>query len=215
MKILHPLFLTGVIVLLWAAGLLVFADRVINSTPAHEPDAPADAIVALTGASDLRLKEGMRLLERRKGERLLISGVNRKVTRAELLDVTQGSQRLDECCVDIGYEALNTVGNAREIAEWTRARGYEALIVVTSDYHMPRTLLELRAELPETELVAYPVSTPDLDARQWWKSPKATRILVMEYSKYLAILGRNMVSGLSDAIGGSKDDGAPAPSSAA
>lgn len=209
MKFIHALFLLGVLGLVWAAGLLVFADRVVSSTPAIEPEARADAIVALTGASDLRLREGVRLLERRKGARLLISGVNRKVTRAELLDVTQGSQRLHECCVDIGYEALNTVGNAREIAEWTRARGYETLIVVTSDYHMPRTLLELKAELPEAQLVAYPVATPDLDARQWWKSPKASRILVMEYSKYLAILGRNMIAGLSRAIDG-KDTPAPA-----
>ncbi|MGA9658822.1 MAG: YdcF family protein [Asticcacaulis sp.] len=182
-----------VAVLLWAAGLFVFADRVIDSTPATEPAERADAIVVLTGASDLRLKEGMRLLERRKGTRMFISGVNREVKRPELRDVTEGSNRLYECCVDLGYEAENTVGNAREIAQWARTHSFDSLIVVTSDYHMPRSLLELKADMPDAKLMPYPVATPDLDARGWWKSPKGQRIIVIEYCKYLVIMGRDTV----------------------
>lgn len=205
-----------VVVLLWAAGLLVFADRVIESTPAIEPEEPADAIVVLTGASDMRLKEGMRLLERRKGERLFISGVNREVKRPELMDVTEGSRRLYECCVDLGYQAENTVQNAREIAEWARGHDFNTLIVVTSDYHMPRSLLELKADMPGAHFVAYPVPTSELNARDWWKSPKGARLIVLEYCKYLAILGRDAVLSISRAMGdkGQKEN-PPAGSEAA
>ncbi len=205
---MRTLIALGVVVLLWLAGLLVFADRVIESTPAVEPDAPADAIVVLTGASDMRLKEGMRLLDRRKGQRLLISGVNREVKRTELMNVTEGSKRLFECCVDLGYEAENTVGNAREIADWARGHDFYNLIVVTSDYHMPRALLEIKADMPEAKLIAYPVPSPDLDTRKWWKSPKGTRILLIEYDKYLAILARDMILSISRAFGdkGAKHD---------
>jgi uncharacterized SAM-binding protein YcdF (DUF218 family) len=198
---MRSLIALAVVLLLWLAGLLVFADRVINSTPAIEPDDPADAIVVLTGASDLRLKEGMRLLERRKGQRLFISGVNREVTRPQLAHVTEGSKRLYECCVDLGYEAENTVGNAREIADWAHGHDFSDLIVVTSDYHMPRALLELKADMPGATLVAYPVATPELDARSWWKSPKGQKLIVLEYSKYLAILGRDALLGLSGMFG--------------
>jgi uncharacterized SAM-binding protein YcdF (DUF218 family) len=102
MRTLIALF---VVILLWTEGLFAFADRVIDSTPAVMPAEPADAIVVLTGASDLRLKAGMRLLERRKGARMFISGVNPEVKRPELMAVTEGSKRLYECCVDLGYEA--------------------------------------------------------------------------------------------------------------
>ncbi len=208
-----------VVFLLWAAGLLV-----IDSTPAVEPDAPADAIVVLTGASDLRLKEGMRLLERRKGARLFISGVNREVKRSELRNVTEGSKRLYDCCVDLGFEAENTVGNAREIADWAHGHEFYTLIVVTSDYHMPRSLLELKADMPDAHFVPYPVATPDLDARGWWKSPKGSRIVVLEYCKYLAILGRDAIIGITHAFdhkggvkpaaAGSEDDDGNAASTA-
>jgi uncharacterized SAM-binding protein YcdF (DUF218 family) len=199
---MRTLIALGVVVLLWVAGLFVFANRVIDSTPAVEPDQPADAIVVLTGASDMRLKEGMRLLERRKGQRLFISGVNREVKRAELQDVTEGSKRLFDCCVDLGYEAENTVGNAREIADWAHGHEFYTLIVVTSDYHMPRTLLELKADMPDATLVAYPVPSPDLDTRQWWKSQKVTRVIVYEYCKYLVILGRDAILTISRSFGG-------------
>jgi uncharacterized SAM-binding protein YcdF (DUF218 family) len=202
-----------VVVLLWAAGLMVFADRVIDSTPAIEPEEPADAIVVLTGASDMRLKEGMRLLERRKGERLFISGVNRDVKRPELMDVTEGSKRLYECCVDLGYQAENTVQNAREIAEWARGHDFDTLIVVTSDYHMPRSLLELKADMPDAHFVPYSVPTADLNARDWWKSPKGARLIVLEYCKYLAIMGRDAVLSISRSMGDKGKKEIPPPGS--
>ncbi|MDI7776040.1 YdcF family protein [Asticcacaulis sp. EMRT-3] len=208
---MRSLIALAVVILLWLAGLLVFADRVIDSTPAVEPATAADAIVVLTGASDLRLKEGMRLLERRRGQRLFISGVNREVKRPELMAVTQGSKRLYECCVDLGYEAENTVGNAREIADWARGHDFYNLIVVTSDYHMPRALLELKADMPDAHFIAYPVATPELDARGWWKSPKSQRLIVVEYCKYLAILTRDAIISLSRSFG--DKGGAPAAGS--
>jgi uncharacterized SAM-binding protein YcdF (DUF218 family) len=195
----------GIVILIWLIGLFVFADRVVDSTPALEPQSPSDAIVVLTGASDKRLREAMRLLERRQGERLLISGVDPKVTRSELLEVIDGSKRLFDCCVDLGFEAMNTVGNAKEIGAWARARGYKSLIVVTSDYHMPRSLLKIKGELPNVVLTPVAVSTPELDARAWWKSPKATRLLVLEYSKYIVMLLKDGLNDIGRSLGVIKD----------
>ena len=141
----------GAIILSIAAitliGLFVFAERVRGYTPAPEPER-ADAIVALTGPSAERVNAAIRLLEQDKGKRVLISGVNREVRRQELRALTPGSNRLFNCCVDLGFEAEDTVGNAQEIAAWSRAKGYRSLIVVTSDYHMPRSLVEIRGQLP-------------------------------------------------------------------
>lgn len=190
---------------LWFIGFLVFVDRVIDSTPPHEPEAAADGIAVLTGGSDMRLQAGMRLLERRKAERMLISGVDRKVKRKELMSVTDGSNRLYECCVDLGYEALTTVGNAKETAAWAKAKNYDSLIVVTSDYHMPRAILEIKGELPGVELTPYAVATPELDAKNWSKSPKAVRTLMLEYTKFLAILGREAVASVVNGMSKPKE----------
>ena len=183
------LTLIAAIVLMWLVGLFVFSDRVQDFTPAPEPER-ADAIVALTGPSSERVNAAIRLLELDKGGRVLISGVNRDVRRGELRELTPGSSKLFNCCVDLGFEAEDTVGNASEIAEWARRNEYRRLIVVTSDYHMARSLLEIRSALPGVVLVPYAVSTPSLDRADWWQHEQSARRMTLEYMKYLAVLGR-------------------------
>ena len=186
-----------VVALIWAAGLFAFATRVQQSTPLPDP-LPAEGIVVLTGAnSNQRIAAAVDLLTERLGQRVLVSGVNRDVSREQLRRASRTVRRLYECCVDLGFTASDTVGNARETAEWAKAMRYRSLIVVTSDYHMPRAMLELRAVLrPPMVLQTYAVATPALKARAWWRSPGAARLMVVEYCKYLAILGREAVLGL-------------------
>ncbi|WP_396595181.1 YdcF family protein [Brevundimonas sp. R86498] len=183
------LTLIGIVGLIWLVGLFAFADRVRGFTPAPEPGR-ADGIVALTGPSAERVNAAIRLLEQDKGERVLISGVNREVRRQELRELTPGSSRLFNCCVDLGFEAEDTGGNAREIAAWAEDKGYDSLIVVTSDYHMPRSLLEIRSAAPDLELTPHAVSTPSLDNSRWWRAAVTARRMTLEYMKYLAVLGR-------------------------
>lgn len=203
MKTLALLLVTA---LIWAAGLVAFAVRVEQSTPAPDPQV-ADGIVALTGAgSNERIAAGMRLLEAGMGDRMLVSGVNREASREDIRDVSRAVQLLYDCCVDLGFEAADTFGNAQETAGWVRARRYDSLIIVTADYHMPRAMLELGSALPGIDLQAYPVATPSLDARRWWRTAGGARLMVMEYTKYLAILGRELVLRL-----GPKDEAEPEP----
>ncbi len=190
-----------IIIAAWTAGLLAFANRVANSTP--PPDPPeADAIVALTGASTIRLEAAEELLEEGLGQRLFISGVNREATRKQVRAtlITGGrptAGKAFDCCVDLGFQAENTLGNARETAPWVAHHHYRTLIVVTADYHMPRALLELKAAMPGVVLYPFPVATEAVDARRWWTSPGDTRRMVLEYCKYLVILIRNGLLSLS------------------
>ncbi len=173
--------------LIWTAGLLAFADRVARLTPAETPLA-ADGIVALTGGSDLRLAAASKLLQAGLGQRLRGSGVNLQVRRADLLGVTGAAKPVFDCCVDLGYAAADTIGNAREAADWTQTMGYKSLILVTADYHMPRAMLELTAVLPGVRVTPYPVATAELDARHWGATTQGARRMVVEYDKYLAAL---------------------------
>ncbi len=186
---MKSLALILLLLLAWGAGLLAFATRVSNSTPAPDPR-ESDGIVALTGASSLRIEAATELLEQGLAQRLLISGVNPDATREQVRQATSTAGRAFDCCVDLGFQAENTLGNARETADWARYHHYRTLIVVTADYHMPRALLELRAAMPRISFRPYPVATQTLDVRRWWRTPEAARRMTFEYCKYLAVLGR-------------------------
>lgn len=153
-------------------------------------DPRADAVVVLTGGPG-RVATGVRLLEGGRGDRLLISGVNPGSPVEDIAAAAGASQALFDCCVDVGPEAADTVGNAAETAIWASTRGYGSLIVVTSDYHMPRALLELQAAMPDTRLVAYAVPAPGP-----WSSAAEARRWVTEYFKYAAVYAREMVAGV-------------------
>ena len=184
-----------ILVLIWAVGLFAFADRVARSTPATAPT-PADGIVALTGPSTARIDVAMKLLEDGKAGRLLISGVNRHVSRADVRSVAKAPGRLYDCCVDLGFSAADTQGNGRETAAWAHAYGFHRLIVVTADYHMPRAILELRGALPEGRFQPYPIVTDEIDSRRWWRTGDGVRRMTLEYCKYLVILAREAVLSL-------------------
>ena len=174
-------------------GFWNFAERV--RVPASPPP-PAHAIVALTGGSMERLTTGVRLLREQKGERLLISGVNRVVTDDELFAALDLDADLAACCVDLGRVATDTLGNASETAAWARAHDYTEIILVTDDYHMPRSQTELALTLPEAKIHPYPVRTRWTDPALWRSDLAAAGRLGGEYVKYLVIRGREALIGL-------------------
>jgi uncharacterized SAM-binding protein YcdF (DUF218 family) len=150
----------------------------------------ADGIVVLTGGSS-RIADAVDLLAKGHGRRLLISGVHRKTSQAEISRLVPEHQNMLACCVDLDYSAVNTTGNAAETRRWVKDRGFRSLIVVTSNYHMPRAMAELGHQLPDVVLIPFPV-IPDKSRGDW--SPSATaRLLILEYLKYIVALARMSV----------------------
>ncbi|MBR9808522.1 MAG: YdcF family protein [Alphaproteobacteria bacterium] len=164
-----------------AVDFILFANRVASAT--HEEDARADGIVALTGGSGIRIAAGVELVAEDRAQRLLISGVNPDVTRQELINLAGGSEEVWACCVDIGYMAESTKGNAEETAAWAYERDYERLIIVTSDYHMPRSLIVLQKTMPDMELIPWPVRTVN-DPSSIWSDPDSFRGVLTEWLKW-------------------------------
>lgn len=182
---------SAVAALTFAAGFGLFADHVSSLTTPSNP-VTADAIIVVTGGK-ARLEAAVRLLKSGKGERLLISGVHPAADLDDIRAVTGGDRRLFNCCVDVDYAALDTTGNAQESAKWLTDHAYESAIVVTNNYHMPRTLLEMRRTRAATEFVPYPVVNTPLDHGLWLKSSEVLRVLFTEYAKYLAALARSVL----------------------
>ncbi|MBY4609041.1 YdcF family protein [Rhizobium sp. 9T] len=170
-------------------GFLRFADSVTTLKPPVEPK--ADAIVVLTGGYQ-RIDQAVELLQKGAGRRLLISGVHPTTTPAQIRKMTQGSADLFSCCVDIGHDAIDTIGNAEETSNWIHAKGYRSVLVVTNNYHMPRTLAELSYVDPDIEFIPYPVVNSDLKTRNWFTDPNAMRVMLAEYLKVLLAGARNI-----------------------
>ncbi|RKE80225.1 YdcF family protein [Rhizobium sp. AG855] len=191
----------GILVLLMiaavVAGFLVFADQVTNMRPPEV--AKADAIVVLTGGYQ-RIEQAIDLLKRGYGKRLLISGVNPRTTAGQIRRATRASPDIFNCCVDIGYSAIDTIGNANETASWIRDKGYRSVLVVTSNYHLSRSLMELRRSDPGTEFVGYPVVASDLKTRAWYSEPDAMRTMLFEY-------GKTIIAYVRGITGWSRDQG--------
>jgi uncharacterized SAM-binding protein YcdF (DUF218 family) len=177
----------------FVAGFALFANHVGNLAAPRDP-ATADAIIVLTGGQS-RIDAALELLKSGKGERLLISGVNPSASSETLRAATGTDSALFKCCVDIDRAALDTIGNAEESAKWVEEHDYQSVILVTNNYHMPRSLLEMHRLLQNARLEPYPVVNSRLDNGGWIGKPDAIRVLFTEYTKYLAAIARGLLSG--------------------
>ncbi len=164
--------------LLLVAGFGLFRQQALRS--ANLETARADGIVALTGGT-ARIDSALALLAEGRARRLLITGVHPQTSQRQLVQLTGAAPALFECCIDIDRSARNTRGNAAETKQWAAANGVRRLLVVTSDYHMPRALLEFARRMPEVTLLPHPVASPET-------GPAAWRLWLSEYAKYLLAL---------------------------
>src|ERR1700742_5389445 len=172
------------------------------------PQRNADGIVVLTGGSS-RVSDAMELLADGYGKRLLISGVHPTNAASDISRSLPDNQSLLGCCVDLDHSAVNTRSNAAETRRWAHERGFKSLIVVTSNYHMPRAIVELSHAMPDIALIPYAVVGDKWRDEPWWTSGATLRLLLSEYVKYVAV---EMRVKLADAgLDLTSDLGEPAP----
>lgn len=194
--------LAAIIVLLllaagWSAGFIQFVRGISNFT--QPTGSETQAIVVLTGGS-LRLQAGLDLLATGVAEKLFVSGVHRGVDVTELLRISRQTPKALDCCIVLGYAADNTRGNAQETAVWMRKEGYRSMRLVTANYHMPRSLFELRQVMPDALIVPNPVSPSHVKLHAWWISPGTAFLLAREYIKLQLAWARSVWHSLVDNV---------------
>jgi uncharacterized SAM-binding protein YcdF (DUF218 family) len=169
-------------------GFIAFLSQLRNTET--RPGRQADGIVVLTGGSS-RVSDAMELLAAGYGRRLLISGVHptstaSDISRSDISRTVPQSQSLFGCCVDLDRSAVSTRSNASETRRWAHERGFKSLIVVTSNYHMPRAVLEMSHAMPDVALIPYAVVGEKWREEPWWEGGATFRLVLSEYLKYIA-----------------------------
>lgn len=195
------IFLTflGIVALffVWALSFMSFVQSIvlIEETSAQTQSIKTDAIVVLTGGSE-RVETGMKLLTSGSGKKLLISGVHKKLGLNHIPGLTDYPEDLGQCCILLGYEADSTEGNAKETRNWIAAEGYTSLRLVTSNYHMPRSLLLFQDSMPKITIVPHPVSPQTLRIQNLSHRPGTFSFLAVEHLKYLVVKMKLRLTGL-------------------
>jgi uncharacterized SAM-binding protein YcdF (DUF218 family) len=184
-------FCLGAGTALWTAGLVWFA----TPLAVEDKGTRTDAIIVLTGGS-LRLQSGFDLLGEGKGRKLFVSGVNQEVKLKQLLRLAGHAPNWATCCVVLGYDADDTLGNALETAQWMRREDYHSLRLVTAWYHMRRSMLEFERAMPEVAIVPHPVYPDRVRLSRWWEWRGTAVLMVGEYVKYIGALLRPLVERL-------------------
>ena len=164
----------AVMITFWAAGFLVFFVT-LQKPEQHlaKVDPSLTGIAVLTGGSG-RLDAGLALLSANKAKRLLLSGVHTSVTVNDLVRLSGADANIFECCVDLDRTSVNTIDNAAASAVWAQKHQYKSLYLVTSAYHVPRSLLLFEAQLPDAQIIPIYVETP-----------LSISAIIVEYNKYL------------------------------
>ena len=157
----------------WVLGFLWFA----VTLPQPLAIAPSDAVVVPTGSGG-RIPRGLEVLQAGAAEQMLVTGVDPAVQAGEFQEEFEVPARLMDCCVTLGFNALDTRGNARETAQWMAEREYTSLRIVTADWHMRRAAVELADQLPDNIRIE----------RDAVRSEVSLWTLFLEYHKWLAVM---------------------------
>lgn len=185
--------LIGAVLVAWVWGLIHFVDQIPDSV--EDETRQTDAIIVLTGGT-LRLEKGFKLLSAKMAGKLLISGVDKGIPIEEVLKAVGLTLAGMDCCVTLGYMAEDTGSNAIESAVWIRTNRVTSIRLVTSSYHMPRSLLEFRATVPGVEIVPHPVFPEHVMVNEWWTRPGTASLVIAEYNKYLLAATRHWLRGI-------------------
>lgn len=162
----------AILFVIWALGFVIFAATLPRPAEAIE----TDAVVVPTGSGG-RIARGLDVLQTGAARQMLVTGVDPAVQPEEFQAEYGVPDAVMECCVTLGFSALDTRGNARETAQWMEERGYRSLRLVTADWHMRRAEAELADQLPDDIAIE----------RDAVRSQVSLSTLFVEYHKYLAV----------------------------
>ena len=182
-KILYISFFS--MVLLVIVHFTYYLSQIPNTANRNNAFVNTDGIVVLTGDKN-RISEGINILKKNSSQRLLISGVNKKISNSVIKSLYANdteTKQLFNCCIDFDKISTNTFENSRETYFWARDQNLKTLLIVTSYYHIPRVKLEFSRFFQKDSLYYKSVKVAKDDELDI--SIEIIRKIIFEYIKYL------------------------------
>lgn len=174
-------YVLGVFFLLWGIGFCGFCYYAISFK--YSAETPVDAVVVLTGGTD-RISTAVQQMADKNIQHLLISGVNKSVAPTDMLNRLKLPKTAQPT---LGYWAENTAQNAVEVSDWVLENDFKSILLVTSFYHMPRSVFEILKHQPKLEIVPYPVFPKSFNNSVEWVRTKYAWFLFLEYNKFITV----------------------------
>ena len=174
-----------IITVCWIIGFVFFSLYSLQFK--YVPQVPVQGVVALTGGSD-RIETAIHILQKNNFKHLLISGVNKSVVLEDLSDKIK-PEFLPK--VTLGYFAKNTRQNAQELVQWAKTNQLNSILLVTSFYHVPRSILEIKFIDTSLNVIPYPVFPKKITDSKILVHTRSMWLLLVEYHKYM-LLSQNL-----------------------
>ena len=79
----------------------------------------------------------------------------------------------------------NTYSNAVETSKWVSKNNIKEILLITSNYHIPRSILEFQNKMPNLKILYYPITPKQHQINKWLKSFETFSLIFIEYCKYI------------------------------
>ena len=183
------IFLLTSIFTLFFIELNNFKNNILFLTKYNDIESPN--IVILTGGAN-RIKDGLKIIQDFKNSKnisykILVSGTGIGFTKSSLkkkLGPNFNSQ-LIQCCIDLDSISKNTFTNASETFKWANKNDIKEFILITSNYHMPRAILEFKNVMPNLKIYTYAITPKKHDIKNWLSSYQTFSLVFTEYCKFI------------------------------
>ncbi|AZL15967.1 YdcF family protein [Rickettsiales endosymbiont of Stachyamoeba lipophora] len=193
-KVKLALYFVKSLIFFWAAGFVIFI-KYIEPQPNLSTLKTTEAIIILTGGTN-RIYYGLKLacLDKFKLSKIFISGVGENFA-LDSYDEFNDLKKEEPACIDsiksrlsLGKLATSTELNAVESSSWIEFNKINNITLVTSNYHLPRSLIEFKKFLDLKMIQKFPIKPSTLAINEWWNFPNTFKILFIEYNKFLSVL---------------------------
>ena len=172
------LYISSLIILFLIYSLIVFLKKIHYNQVSF--NYKTDGIAVLTGGKG-RINLGLELFNKNKNLKLIISGVDKKVSEASIIP----NSFKNKYSITIDKESESTYQNAKIINKWTSKYKLQNVTIITSYYHMPRSMMLIQLLTPNINFYAYPVEKKISNKSSLRENSLYYFFLTEEYIKYL------------------------------